>query len=279
MQGSGNDFIVLNQLNDNYNLSPDTIKILANRHYGIGFDQLLIIENTTNKQADFKYRIINADGSEVEQCGNGARCFFQYIKHYGLSNKDLIIAETKTGLIELQHNGPNQISVDMGRPIFNRSDIPFFPKNEEDYFFRVKNQKIKTNALSMGNPHAVFCLENLQALTVQEIKESAKAIQRSPLFPKSVNVGFMEIINKNKIRLKVYERGSGQTKACGSGACAAAVISIQNNWVSSPVSVEMDGGILTIEWDNKGHVILSGPAQIVFEGEFDLESIHQDDKL
>jgi diaminopimelate epimerase len=252
MQGTGNDFIILNQLDVDYGLSKRVIEKLANRKYGIGFDQLLIIESTSNPKAEFKYRIFNADGNEVEQCGNGARCFFQYIVDKKLSTNSSIVVETKSGLITLKYNPNKLVEVNMGEPIFNDEDIPF---------------------ISMGNPHAVIKIDDFNKCDFKKISES---LQNSPQFPKSVNVGFLKTIDKNTIRLKVYERGSGLTLACGTGACAAAVIAISQKWVANPVRVEMDGGQLTINWHDQKDVILIGPAQIVFEGEINLDKFIHD---
>ena len=272
MQGTGNDFIILNQLDVDYGLSKEVIEKLANRQYGIGFDQLLIIENSSNPKAEFKYRIFNADGNEVEQCGNGARCFFQYIIDKKLSTNSSIVVETKSGLITLKYNANKLVEVNMGEPIFNYEDIPFIPNNEK-LRIKIDGTLVDINVISMGNPHAVIKIDNFNQCDIKEISES---LQSSPQFPRSVNVGFLNTIDKNTIRLKVYERGSGLTLACGTGACAAAVIAISQKWVANPVCVEMDGGRLTINWHDQKDVILIGPAQIVFEGEINLDKFIDD---
>jgi len=272
MQGTGNDFIILNQLDVDYGLSKEVIEKLANRQYGIGFDQLLIIENSSNPKAEFKYRIFNADGNEVGQCGNGARCFFQYIINKKLSNNSSIVVETKSGLITLKYNSNKLVEVNMGKPIFNYEDIPFISNNEK-LKIQIDDTLVDINVTSMGNPHAVIKIDDFNKCDIKEISES---LQNSPQFPKSVNVGFLKTIDKNTIRLKVYERGSGLTLACGTGACAAAVIAISQKWVANPVCVEMDGGQLIIDWHDQKDVILMGPAQIVFEGEINLDKFIDD---
>lgn len=272
MQGTGNDFIILNQLDVDYGLSKEVIEKLANRQYGIGFDQLLIVENSSNPKAEFKYRIFNADGNEVEQCGNGARCFFQYIINKKLSNNLSIVVETKSGLITLKYNSNELVEVNMGKPIFNYEDIPFISNNEK-LKIQIDDTLVDINVISMGNPHAVIKIDDFNKCDIKEISES---LQNSPQFPKSVNVGFLKTIDKNTIRLKVYERGSGLTLACGTGACAAAVIAIGQKWVTNPVHVQMDGGELIIDWHNQKDVILMGPAQIVFEGEINLDKFIDD---
>ena len=272
MQGTGNDFIILNQLDVDYGLSKEVIEKLANRQYGIGFDQLLIIENSINPKAEFKYRIFNADGNEVEQCGNGARCFFQYIINKKLSNNSSIVVETKSGLITLQYNSNELVEVNMGEPIFNYEDIPFISNNEK-LKIKIDDTLVDINVISMGNPHAVIKIDDFNKCDIKAISES---LQNSSQFPKSVNVGFLKTIDKNTIRLKVYERGSGLTLACGTGACAAAVIAISQKWATNPVRVQMDGGELIIDWHNQKDVILMGPAQIVFEGEINLDKFIDD---
>jgi len=272
MQGTGNDFIILNQLDVDYGLSKEVIKKLASRQYGIGFDQLLIIENSSNPKAEFKYRIFNADGNEVEQCGNGARCFFQYIVDKKLSTNSSIVVETKSGLITLKYNPKKLVEVNMGEPIFNDEDIPFISNNKK-LKIKIDDTLVDINVISMGNPHAVIKIDDFNQCDIKQISES---LQNSPQFPKSVNVGFLKTIDKNTIRLKVYERGSGLTLACGTGACAAAVIAIGQKWVTNPVCVEMDGGQLIINWHDQKDVILMGPAQIVFEGEINLDKFIDD---
>lgn len=267
MHGIGNDFIIINQIDVDYHLSEKIIHQLANRRTGIGFDQMLIIEKSSLEHADFKYRIFNADGSEVAQCGNGARCFFRFIHYHGLSAKKNIVVETKAGILALFDKDNGMIGVDMGEPIFNHEKIPYQQNSQNDLNLLFNNQKYIFDVISMGNPHAVIKVDDFANINITEI---SKNLQTSNAFPESVNVGFLKIKNKKEIRLKVYERGSGLTLACGSGACAAAVIAIQNDWVDNPVKVVMDGGELEIFWKNKQSVVMVGPAQIVYEGLIEL---------
>ena len=267
MHGIGNDFIIINQIDVDYHLSKKIIHQLANRRTGIGFDQMLIIEKSSLEHADFKYRIFNADGSEVAQCGNGARCFFRFIHYHGLSAKKNIVVETKAGILSLFDKDNGMIGVDMGEPIFNHEKIPYQQNSQNDLNLLFNNQKYIFDVISMGNPHAVIKVDDFDSINITEI---SKNLQTSNAFPESVNVGFLKIKNKKQIRLKVYERGSGLTLACGSGACAAAVIAIQNDWVDNPVKVVMDGGELEIFWKNKQSVVMVGPAQIVYEGLIEL---------
>ena len=267
MHGIGNDFIIINQIDVDYHLSKKIIHQLANRRTGVGFDQMLIIEKSSLEHADFKYRIFNADGSEVAQCGNGARCFFRFIHYHGLSAKKNIVVETKAGILALFYKDNGMIGVDMGEPIFNHEKIPYQQNSQNDLNLLFNNQKYIFDVISMGNPHAVIKVDDFANINITEI---SKNLQTSNAFPESVNVGFLKIKNKKQIRLKVYERGSGLTLACGSGACAAAVIAIQNDWVDNPVKVVMDGGELEIFWKNKQSVVMVGPAQIVYEGLIEL---------
>ena len=267
MHGIGNDFIIINQIDVDYHLSEKIIHQLANRRTGIGFDQMLIIEKSSLEHADFKYRIFNADGSEVAQCGNGARCFFRFIHYHGLSAKKNIVVETKAGILALFDKDNGMIGVDMGEPIFNHEKIPYQQNSQNDLNLLFNNQKYIFDVISMGNPHAVIKVDDFDSINITEI---SKNLQTSNAFPESVNVGFLKIKNKKEIRLKVYERGSGLTLACGSGACAAAVIAIQNDCVDNPVKVVMDGGELEIFWKNKQSVVMVGPAQIVYEGLIEL---------
>jgi len=255
MHGIGNDFIILNQLENQYNLNSELIRSLSHRQYGIGFDQLLIVESSLNPKAEFKYRIFNADGNEVEQCGNGARCFYRFIKNKALSKKLQLIVETKLGLIKLSERSESLISVDMGKPIFNKKISNLF------------------TSISIGNPHAVLKPLDKNQEWEGAIKLAKEIQANKAFFPNGVNVGFMKIIDNNNLRLKVLERGSGITLACGTGACAAAATAISKKMVKTPVTVHMDGGNLIIDWDGSNSITLSGTANIVFEGEFDLSSI------
>lgn len=275
MHGAGNDFVVINQMNRDFHLTSLQIKKMADRNFGIGFDQLLIIEKPTQASAEFKYRIFNADGGEVGQCGNGARCFFHYLKIKNLSSNNEITVETQSGVIVLSYKNDGLISVDMGVPVFDHEKIPFISINANVPSVTVDSKTYEFFPLSMGNPHAVIKLPKLTGIDLVTI---GKALQRSPAFPESVNVGFVQVIDKHTLSLKVYERGSGMTLACGSGACAAAVIAVQNQWVQGPVNVLMDGGQLTINLTPKGSIELMGPAEWVFDGELNISQIISHDE-
>ncbi len=275
MHGAGNDFVVINQMNRDFHLTSFQIKKMADRNFGIGFDQLLIIEKPTQASAEFKYRIFNADGGEVGQCGNGARCFFYYLKIKNLSSNNEITVETQSGMIVLSYKNDGLISVDMGVPVFDHEKIPFISINANVPSVTVDSKTYEFFPLSMGNPHAVIKLPKLTGIDLVTI---GKALQRSPAFPESVNVGFVQVIDKHTLSLKVYERGSGMTLACGSGACAAAVIAVQNQWVQGPVNVLMDGGQLTINLTPKGSIELMGPAEWVFDGELNISQIISHDE-
>ena len=275
MHGAGNDFVVINQMNRDFHLTSFQIKKMADRNFGIGFDQLLIIEKPTQASAEFKYRIFNADGGEVGQCGNGARCFFHYLKIKNLSSNNEITVETQSGVIVLSYKNDGLISVDMGVPVFDHEKIPFISINANVPSVTVDSKTYEFFPLSMGNPHAVIKLTKLTGIDLVTI---GKALQRSPAFPESVNVGFVQVIDKHTLSLKVYERGSGMTLACGSGACAAAVIAVQNQWVQGPVNVLMDGGQLTINLTPKGSIELMGPAEWVFDGELNISQIISHDE-
>jgi diaminopimelate epimerase len=275
MHGAGNDFVVINQMNRDFRLTSFQIKKMADRNFGIGFDQLLIIEKPTQASAEFKYRIFNADGGEVGQCGNGARCFFHYLKIKNLSSNNEITVETQSGVIVLSYKNDGLISVDMGVPVFDHEKIPFISINANVPSVTVDSKTYEFFPLSMGNPHAVIKLPKLTGIDLVTI---GKALQRSPAFPESVNVGFVQVIDKHTLSLKVYERGSGMTLACGSGACAAAVIAVQNQWVQGPVNVLMDGGQLTINLTPKGSIELMGPAEWVFDGELNISQIISHDE-
>ena len=254
MQGTGNDFIVVDQREMEFNLSKSLIRKLSDRFFGIGFDQLLIIEKSDSNDADFKYRIFNSDGGEVEQCGNGARCFYKYIKHYGLSANSTIKVETLSGITFLSEDSEGLVKVDMGLPdirtIINRHGVNY-------------------DHVLIGNPHAVINLadNNISKKNYQDV-----AIDIQSTWKDGINVGFMSIIDKNSIQLKVFERGSGFTMACGSGACAAAAVAITKNKLEMPIIVNMDGGVVKIGWDMKNTMTLSGSAEISFEGEVNLNA-------
>ena len=264
MHGLGNDFVVIDAINQTVQLNAEQIKRLADRHYGIGFDQLLLVKQAQSA-ADFRYVIYNADGTEVSQCGNGARCFALFVRQKGLTNKANIRVETGAGDLLLQVNDDQQICVDMGEPIFAPSMVPLlFEQQKTTYSVNLSGNEIEFSALSMGNPHAVIQVADVAAADVISL---GAQLENHSLFPERVNVGFSEIIDSSHIRLRVYERGAGETLACGSGACAAAVAGIQLGRVTSPVNVSLTGGDLTIEWLGEGYPVkMTGPANFVFDG-------------
>jgi len=264
MHGLGNDFIVINNLNDTFNQNLINIPKLANRHTGIGFDQLLIVDSSERADIDFKYRIFNADGKEAQQCGNGARCFALYVFEKKLTSKRKLNVETLNGVIELIINDASSVTVNMGEPEFTPSKIPAnFDNQHKKYLIN----STEIGALSMGNPHAVIIANNIDNL---EIEMTAKDIQNSSYFPESVNVGFMQINSTNNISLRVFERGVGETQACGTGACAAVVFGVENNLLDNKVRVSLPGGNLEISYEKGSDVLMTGPAQFVFEGSVEI---------
>lgn len=269
MQGTGNDFVVVDGYSSPVSLDSAQIKKIANRYFGVGCDQLLIVEKTTTPNVDFRYRIFNADGGEVEQCGNGARCFVRFVTEKGLTKKHEILVETRCGIITLMLRDDNQVTVNMGAPRFSPTEIPFTAEHrQKTYTLQLNNQAITISAVSMGNPHAVTLVENIESANVAEL---GPQIESHDSFPQRVNAGFMQVVNPHEIKLRVYERGSGETLACGTGACAAVVSGIQLGLLQSPVLVHTRGGKLNIEWQGEGQpVMMTGPAEIVFEGEIQI---------
>lgn len=265
MHGAGNDFVVVDSYSAPISLTSAQIKTIANRHFGVGCDQLLIVEKTSTPNVDFRYRIFNADGGEVEQCGNGARCFVRFVHHKGLTQKREIMVETASGLITLTLGDHNQVTVNMGAPRFEPADIPFITASrQKKYALQANNHKLSVAAVSMGNPHAVTIVDNVDTADVAEL---GPAIEAHASFPQHVNAGFMQIVNPHEIKLRVYERGAGETLSCGTGACAAAVSGIQLGLLQSPVLVHARGGDLRIEWAGENNpVMMTGDAEIVFEG-------------
>lgn len=266
MHGLGNDFVVFDFISQRGYLTPEQVRFLADRRFGIGCDQVLIVEAPEQPDVDFRYRIFNADGSEVEQCGNGARCFARFVREQRLTNKRHIRVQTLSGIIELRVLPDERIQVDMGAPIFEPTQIPFEAIAEASaYSLEVNGQTVEISAVSMGNPHAVLRVDNMDATPVTTL---GAAIEQHPRFPRRVNVGFMQVSDQHRIRLRVFERGSGETLACGTGACAAAVVGIRRGWLQSPVQVSLPGGELTIEWAGDGQpVLMTGPATTVFRGQ------------
>jgi diaminopimelate epimerase len=269
MHGLGNDFVVIDAVNQNVTLSPEQVRGLADRHRGIGFDQLLLVEAPGGAQADFRYRIFNADGGEVAQCGNGARCFMRFVHDRGLSDKRELLVETASGRLRLVLEDDDQVTVDMGEPRLEPREIPFVaPARAATYALEVAGERIEFAAVSMGNPHAVTLVRDVDSAPVERL---GPAIERHPRFPQGVNAGFMQIIDFEHIRLRVFERGAGETLACGSGACAAVVAGRLWDRLAPRVKVTLRGGDLVVSWAGRGYpVYLTGPATHVFRGRIDL---------
>ena len=273
MHGAGNDFIVVNALQQRVDLSASQWQHLADRHFGIGADQILIVAAPRDPANDFSYRIINNDGSEVEHCGNGARAFFRYVTERGLTQKTHIKVEIQPGVIELEASAHGQVKVAMGTPEFSAEKIPFNAQQLSAQLdheallwpLDVHDQTRWVSVVSMGNPHAVQLVDDVEHAPVTS---EGALIETHARFPQRVNVGFMQVLNRHAIKLRVWERGAGETLACGTGACAAAVTAIQRGLVDSPVQVQARGGTLEVVWQGVGEVVyLSGPAVSVFEGE------------
>jgi len=264
MHGIGNDFIVIDNLDNIFNEKLINIPKLSNRHTGIGFDQLLIVESSIRKDIDFKYRIFNADGKEVQQCGNGARCFALYVFEKKITSKRRLNIETLNGDIELNINDDSSVTVNMGNPEFVPSKIPANFDNQKNYYIVNEHQ---LGVLSMGNPHAVLISDDIENLQIYRI---AQDIQNSGYFPEGVNVGFMQINSPRNISLRVFERGVGETQACGTGACAAVVFGVENNLLNNKVCVTLPGGDLDINYEKGSEVFMTGPAEFVFEGSIEV---------
>ena len=269
MHGIGNDFVVFDSFSHPINLTREQIRHLADRRFGIGCDQVLLLEPPQHDDADVRYRIFNADGGEVMQCGNGARCAAVYLKEKGLVNKNEIVAETGAGSLVLNINDDGRVTVNMGVPEFEPAKIPMqADEYEEQYHLVCADDEITFGAVSMGNPHAVIIVDDVDVAPVNVL---GPAIQSNELFPESVNVGFIQILNNGAFKLRVYERGSGETLACGSGACAAMVIACQQGYLEGTIDAELRGGHLTLSWAGEGEpVYMTGPATTVFEGKVEL---------
>ncbi|WP_150660899.1 diaminopimelate epimerase [Pandoraea sputorum] len=272
MQGAGNDFVVIDGISQTIDFTPEQWRALADRHFGVGADQLLLVERSTMPGVDFRYRIFNADGGEVEHCGNGARCFVKFVRDTGLTDKQTVRVEVQQGVITLTMREDGQVSVDMGAPILTPSDVPFDAaglegRREGDdtlWPLDVAGKTTWISVVSMGNPHAVQVVDNVDTAPVET---DGPLVERHPRFPRRVNAGFLQVVSEHEARLRVYERGAGETLACGTGACAAAVAGIRRGLLKAPVAIETHGGTLTIDWDGaSGPVIMTGPAATVFEG-------------
>ena len=269
MHGLGNDFVVLDATRAPLALDRDQLRFLADRHFGIGCDQILQIEPPRSPDTDFYYRIFNADGGEVEQCGNGARCFVRFVREQGLTDKTEIRVGTQSGVIVPKLEGDGRVTVDMGVPQFEPARIPFLAERRAlIYQLEVGGAAIEISALSMGNPHAVQLVKDVDAAPV---RTQGPAIEAHASFPQRVNAGYMQIIDRGRIKLRVYERGAGETLACGTGACAAVVAGIQRDLLDPRVVVTTRGGDLGISWQGEGKpVLMTGPAVTVFSGEVEL---------
>lgn len=273
MHGLGNDFVVIDGYSQPVQLSAEQVRFLADRHRGVGCDQFLLVERSKLADVDFRYRIYNGDGSEVEQCGNGARCFARFVVDKGLTQKTEISVETASGIIYPRLDDDGQVTVDMGMPCFTPADIPFEAQQPADRYALelgkdAGSTQIEIGAVSMGNPHAVIVVDDIDTAPVLQW---GPAIEHHARFPQGVNVGFMQIITRDRIRLRVFERGVGETQACGTGACAAMVVAHQWGMVDDAVSVDLPGGRLLIRWTGgESPVLMTGPAESVFEGTISL---------
>ena len=269
MQGLGNDFVVIDATAHPLQLEPRQIKRLADRHFGVGCDQVLVVEAPRSPSTDFRYRIFNADGGEVEQCGNGARCFVRYVRERGLTDKREIVVETAGGIIRPRVEADGRILVNMGTPRFEPGELPFIADEQATrYDIELPGRTLTIGAVSMGNPHAVLQVNDIVAASVAEF---GPLLERHPRFPKRVNVGFMEVVNRGHVRLRVFERGAGETLACGTGACAAVAVGRRWGLLDQEVAVDLPGGRLSITWTgDDAPVWMTGPAERVFEGRIEL---------
>ena len=269
MPGLGREFVVSGAFYQGGVLAPEQVRQLADRHIGIGCDQLLLVETATGVLADVRYRIFNADGGEVGQCGNGARCFMQFVREQGLTAKTQLLVETASGPLQLIQQPNGQITVDMGVPRLEPAEIPFLAERRDNrYALDVLDQQLEIAALSMGNPHAVLRVADIDTAAVATL---GPLIEQHARFPERVNVGFMQVLAEDAIRLRVYERGAGETLACGSGACAAVVAGQLQGWLAERVKVVLNGGELVVSWAGIGQpVLMTGPATTVYQGRIDL---------
>ncbi|MBB4515619.1 diaminopimelate epimerase [Paraburkholderia fungorum] len=278
MHGAGNDFVVLDGYTQPVNLTPAQVRALADRHFGVGADQLLLVEKPTVDGVDFRYRIFNCDGGEVEHCGNGARCFVKFVRDSGLTDKRSVCVQVQNGTIQLTMQENGEVLVDMGAPVFEPERVPFAAKGLEGrregadtlWPLDVNGVTRWISVVSMGNPHAVQVVDDVEDFPVLV---EGPVIERHARFPQRVNAGFMQIVGRSEIKLRVYERGAGETLACGTGACAAVAAGIRRRLLDAPVLVHTHGGKLTITWDSTQEgapLFMAGPAATVFEGEIEL---------
>lgn len=269
MHGLGNDFVVIDNVTQNVFFSKEKIQQLADRHFGIGFDQLLLVEPPYDPEQDFHYRIFNADGSEVSQCGNGARCFARFVKMKGLINRNKIKVSTKAGKMVLYLEKDGQVTVNMGVPDFEPTRVPMVAnKQEKTYIFRVDERTVFLGAVSMGNPHCVMEVDDVDTADVHEV---GPLLERHERFPEGVNVGFMQVLSKEHVKLRVFERGAGETLACGSGACAAVAVGQIQGKLDKEVRVDLPGGSLRIRWQGEDSALkMTGPAEHIYDGQINL---------
>src|SRR5690349_2888012 len=277
MHGAGNDFVVLDGYTQPLTLTEAQVRALANRHFGVGADQLLVVEKPTVEGVDFRYRIFNCDGGEVEHCGNGARCFVKFVRDTRLTDKQSVRVQVQKGVITLTMQANGEVVVDMGTPVFEPAQVPFDASgldarregNDTLYPLDVNGATRWVSVVSMGNPHAVQIVDDVEAFPVLA---DGPVIENHPRFPRRVNAGFMQIVRRNEIKLRVYERGAGETLACGTGAGAAVAAGIRRGLLDAPVKVHTHGGMLTIAWDGEpaSPLMMAGPAATVFEGEIEL---------
>jgi diaminopimelate epimerase len=265
MHGAGNDFVVIDLISQHCKLRPRDFRKIADRRFGVGCDQILLVEPPGSPEMDFRYRIFNADGSEVEQCGNGARCFARFVRDKRLTSKKTITVETAGGIIVLKVRANHEVEVNMGAPVFEPQHIPFNADSQADrYSLEVDGQTLEIGALSMGNPHAITRVDDVDTIDIERI---GPLMENHPRFPQRVNAGFMQVVSESEVRLRVFERGVGETLACGTGACAAVVYGMCRNWLRDSVTVQLPGGKLSISWAGPGQpVIMTGPTAVVFEG-------------
>ena len=266
MHGLGNDFVVIDAINQTFDMDSATIKRLANRNLGIGFDQMLVVEKSQLNQVDFKYRIFNADGGEVSQCGNGARCFARFVREQKLSQSDLISVETNAGLLQLEMIDSSRVRVNMGIPTFEPSQIPLDTSVRSDqYKLEINNRVIRFSALAIGNPHMVIVVDDVTSCDLEIL---GPILESHDFFPERVNVGFIQLVDRQNFKLRVFERGVGETKACGSGACAAMAAGVQLGILDSNATALLTGGKLELEWQGEGNpVMMTGETAVVFQGE------------
>ncbi len=270
MQGAGNDFVVLDGVSRDLALSPAQLRRLADRHFGVGCDQILLVQAPRTAGTDFRYRIFNADGGEVEQCGNGARCFVRFVRERGLTGKSEIRVETAAGIISPKMEADGEVTVNMGAPVFDPKRVPFLAEGDAlVQSLAVGAANVDITAVSMGNPHAVQIVADVDGAPVTT---QGPLIERHARFPQRVNAGYMQIEDRGRIRLRVYERGTGETLACGTGACAAVAAGIRRGLLDARVRVSTRGGDLTIRWEGGDNpVFMTGPAVTVFEGEIEID--------